>query len=75
MVSKKDDLNQKLAKLSQIAEWFESENEIDVEKGLEKVKEAVSIIKESKKRLKEIENEFQEIKKEISDDSEENSGN
>jgi GTP1/Obg family GTP-binding protein len=72
MNSKKDTLNEKFKKLSQIAEWFESDNEVDVEKGLEKVKEAVSIIKESKKRLKEIENEFQEIKKEVSDDSEEN---
>ena len=38
---------------------------MDVEEGLEKVKEAVSLIKASKERLKSIENEFEEIKKEI----------
>ena len=39
--------------------------EIDVEEGLEKVKEAVVLIKLSKERLRKIENEFEEIKKEI----------
>jgi len=71
MNNKKNNINKNIEKLSEITEWFESRNEVDVELGLEKVKEAVSIIKESKKRLKEIENEFEEIKKEIDDELEE----
>ncbi|MDD5098524.1 MAG: hypothetical protein PHD31_02300 [Candidatus Pacebacteria bacterium] len=62
---KDKNLNQSLKKLSFIAEWFEKQEEIDVEEGLEKVKEAAQIIKEAKKQFKEIENEFEEIKKDI----------
>ncbi len=72
MTKKKNDLNESILKLTEINKWFESNQEIDVEIGLNKVKQAVILIKESKKRLKEIENEFQEIKKEIIDDNEEN---
>ena len=62
---KEKNLNQNLKKLKDIAEWFENQEEVDVEAGLEKVKEAASIIKEAKKQFKEVENEFLEIKKEI----------
>ncbi len=65
-------LNDNLKKLSTIAEWFEEKEEVDIEEGLKKVKEATFLIKESKKRLKEVENEFEEIKKEIDDELEEN---
>lgn len=62
---KEKNLNQNLKKLSSIAEWFEKQEEIDVEEGLEKVKEAAQIIKEAKSQFKDIENEFEEIKKEV----------
>jgi len=65
---KEKNLNQNLKKLSLIAEWFEKQKEIDVEEGLEKVKEAASIIKEAKKQFKDIENEFEEIKKDIEEE-------
>jgi len=58
-------LNKNLKQLAEITEWFDNQEEIDVEEGLKKVKEAVGLIKSSKSRLKEIENEFEEIKKEI----------
>jgi exonuclease VII small subunit len=58
-------LKEDLASLSKITEWFEGQEEIDVEEGLKKVKEAVLLIKASKKKLKDIENEFEEIKKDI----------
>ncbi len=63
--AKKVNLNEDLKRLNQIVSWFESESELDVEKGLELVKEGAEIIKNSKERLKEIENEFSEIKKKI----------
>ena len=68
MIKEKTDaknLNIALKRLSEITEWFDSRQEIDVEEGWEKVKEAVSLIKASKERLKAIENEFEEIKKEM----------
>ena len=62
---KRGDLNKNLSKLSEIANWFENQEEVDVEEGLNKVKEAAKIVKESKGRLKEIENEFEDIKADI----------
>ncbi|KND47656.1 MAG: hypothetical protein AB201_01840 [Parcubacteria bacterium C7867-006] len=58
-------LKDSLKKLSEIVSWFESQSELDVEKGLEYVKEGAQLIKSSKERLSEIENEFKEIKKTI----------
>ena len=56
-------LNSNLKRLSEITDWFENQEEIDVEEGLEKVKEAAALIKASKERLKAVENEFEEIAK------------
>jgi hypothetical protein len=58
-------LSKNLEKLSAIATWFDNQDEVDVEQGLDKVKEAAQLIKESNARLAEIENEFEEIKKDI----------
>ena len=58
-------LSDNLKKLSEITEWFEGQEDIDVEEGLKKVKEAVGLIKASKERLRAVENEFEEIKKEV----------
>lgn len=60
-----NNLNNNLKKLSEISDWFDNREEMDVEEGLNKVKEAVILIKESKERLKQIENEFEEIKKQV----------
>lgn len=57
-------LSSNFRKLAEITEWFDAQEEVDVEKGLKKVKEAVGLIKESKLQLKKIENEFEEIAKE-----------
>lgn len=65
---KQSSLGESLKKLEAIAEWFETQEEIDVEKALEKVKEGVALIKESKTRLKEVENEFEVVKKELEKD-------
>jgi len=69
-------LNSNLKRLAEITEWFDNQEEIDVEEGLNKVKEAVGLIKSSKERLKAVENEFETIKKEIDlkDDKEEDNG-
>jgi len=57
-------LSDNLKKLSEITKWFEGQEEVDIEEGLKKVKEAVGLIRASKERLRAVENEFEEIKKE-----------
>ncbi len=61
----KENLSESLKKIQSIVAWFEEADEIDVEKGLEKVKEGAALIKTSRKRLQEIENEFEVVKKEL----------
>jgi exonuclease VII small subunit len=61
----KTNLNEILKRLATIVEWFESQSELDVEKGMEYVKEGADLIKDSRERLNEIENEFKEVKKSI----------
>jgi hypothetical protein len=65
----KVNLTDSLERLNEIVGWFEHQENVDVEAGLEKVREAASLIKSSKSRLAEIENEFKEIEKEIGEDS------
>ncbi len=64
-MNKKNNLSESLKKLKEISSWFDDQEEVDVEEGLNKVKEAVEIIKESKSRLREIENEFEKVKKDL----------
>jgi len=64
-----ENLTENLKRLSEITGWFDEQEEIDVEEGLKKVKEAVGLIKTSRERLKAIENEFEEIKKEVNLDT------
>ena len=42
----KTNLNETLKKLAQIVSWFESQSELDVEKGLEYVKEGATLKKD-----------------------------
>jgi len=65
MTQKKDNLTKSLKEIEKIVNWFESQDEVDVEEGIEKVKVGAKLIKESKKRLEKIENEFEEVKKEL----------
>ncbi len=67
MAGKKQDVNltESLAELNSIVEWFDEQENVDVEQGLEKVREAAKLIKDSKTRLAQIENEFKEIEKEM----------
>ncbi len=67
-MAQKNNLSENLKKLANISNWFEERDDVDLEEGLKKVKDAAKIIKDSKKRLSEIENEFEEIKKEIEEE-------
>jgi exonuclease VII small subunit len=61
----KMNLSESLKKVQAIIAWFDEQEEVDVEKGLEKIKEGTVLIKESRTRLKEIENEFEVVKKDL----------
>lgn len=61
----KEGLASALKKVQGIIDWFESQEEIDIEKGLEKVKEGAQLLKTSRARLKELENEFEVVKREL----------
>lgn len=63
--NQKENLSESLKKIQGIISWFEDQVEVDVEKGLEKVKEGAALIKTSRKRLEEIENEFEVVKKDL----------
>ncbi len=61
-------IKQALKKLEGIINWFENREEMDIEAGLEKVKEGAALIKRSRKELKKVENEFEKIKRELEEE-------
>ena len=69
--TKGKDLGKNLAELETIANWFDKQEEVDIEAGLKKVKQAATLIKASKKRLRQVENDFIEIKREIEEEIDE----
>lgn len=66
--AEKHDLKKYLADIKAISDWFEDQEEIDLEQALVKIREAGELIKLSKDRLVEVENEFKEIKAKIEDE-------
>lgn len=68
-VNKSVNLKESLKNLNEIVQWFESQEEIDVEAGLDKVKQGADLVKVCKKRLTEIENEFKQIQREVENDN------
>lgn len=58
-------LGEAMQKLEAITEWLENQEEADVEKALEKIKEGAALIKASRTRLRDVENEFEEVKKDL----------
>lgn len=64
----KNNLRESLKKLKDIMDWFDAQEDVDVEAGLLKVKEGAELIKESKKHLKGLENEFEKVKKNLEDE-------
>ncbi len=66
-MTKKEKVNvsKSLKELEEIVDWFEKQKNIDIEKGLKKVKKGAGVIKKLRKRLEKIENEFNEVKKDL----------
>jgi len=60
-------ISKSLKSLEEIVSWFEDQENLDIEKGLEKVKQGSVIIKTLKKKLIMVQNEFNEVKKGLKD--------
>ena len=61
----KNSIQEAMEELEKIVQWFEKQEELDLEEGLKKVKEGAAIAKELKDKLKKVENEFEELKKDL----------
>ena len=64
-------VKESLDKLESIVEWFDKQEDIDLEEGLEKVKAGAEIVKDLKSKLKGIENKFKEIKDDLDEEESE----
>lgn len=65
MTTKSDNLKDTLKKLKTIIDDLEDSDVVDVEKGLEKVKEGAKLVKQARNRFDELENEFTDIKEDL----------
>ena len=65
MSTQKQTLKEYLKEIQKITDWFDAQEDLDVEVALEKVKKAAILIKATKGKFAEIENEFKEVKKKI----------
>jgi exodeoxyribonuclease VII small subunit len=65
---KKFDFTQSINTLEDINSWFQNED-INLDEGLQKLKEGKELIKKCRTRLREFENEFVQIKKEFAEES------
>lgn len=61
----KNNFKKHLKEIAGILEWFDAQEELDIEEALKKIKAAAVLIKASRERLKEVENQFIEIKREV----------
>lgn len=65
----KENIAQSLEKLEKIIQWFDDQEQVDVQEGLVKVREGAGLVKDLRARLKAVENEFQELKKDLTDET------
>ena len=61
----KESIAQSLEKLEKIIKWFDEQDQVDVQEGLDKVRQGAVLVKELRSELKSDENEFEELKKEL----------
>lgn len=61
-------LKDALKELQEIVDWFDQQEEADIEIGLEKVKSGALLIKEGRKQLRRLENEFEKVKQELEEE-------
>jgi exodeoxyribonuclease VII small subunit len=64
---KKQSFAQSFEELEKITQWFESEEALDLEKGLKHFERGLELAGELKKTLSDVENKVTEIKKKFGD--------
>ena len=60
---KTENFAKSFAELEEITRWFETEENVDLDKGLKKFERGLELAGELKKKLSEVENKVEEIKK------------
>jgi exonuclease VII small subunit len=64
----KEHIGETLKKLQKIVEWFDAQDDLDLELALQKVREGAKLVASGKARLAAIENEFNEVKQSLADE-------
>lgn len=67
MPKKKLNFGEAFAELEQITEWFDSEENLDLDKGLKQFERGLELAGELKKKLNEVENKVEEIKEKFAE--------
>jgi exodeoxyribonuclease VII small subunit len=67
MAKKKLHFGEAFAELEQITEWFDSEENLDLDKGLKQFERGLELAGELKKKLNEVENKVEEIKEKFAE--------
>jgi exodeoxyribonuclease VII small subunit len=69
MTSKKSTINfaKAFEELEEITRWFDSEAQLDLDRGLKQFERGLELASELKKKLSEVENKVEEIKKKFSE--------
>jgi exodeoxyribonuclease VII small subunit len=67
MPKKKLNFVESFKELEDITEWFDSEENLDLDKGLKKFERGLELAGELKKKLSEIENRVEEIKEKFAE--------
>lgn len=67
MAKKKLNFAEAFAELEQITEWFDSEENLDLDKGLKQFERGLELAGELKKKLNEVENKVEEIKEKFAE--------
>lgn len=67
MPKKKLQFAEAFAELEQITEWFDSEENLDLDKGLKQFERGLELAGELKKKLNEVENKVEEIKEKFAE--------
>lgn len=68
-MNKKSSINfaKAFEELEQITKWFDSQDQLDLDRGLKQFERGLELASELKKKLSEVENKVEEIKKKFSD--------
>lgn len=64
----KEKISESLEKLEKLVKWFDEQDQVDVQEGLDRVREGAVLVKDLRAKLKTVENEFEELKKELASD-------